>query len=375
MEVSGDIRSVGAEQSNVSVIVGDSAMLKIYRRLRAGEQPEIEVARFLTEVASYPNTPAFYGSAEYLPAEGAPMALAAAFAFVRNQGDAWTVILDALDRHLDEFALAPREETGPLPTPEPAFSYPLDLAAILGRRTAELHVAFATPTDDPAFAAEPIGAEDLRRWVDAAAGEAERSFDRLEHSLASLTDDVRPDLLDLIEQRRVVFGRYDEIRSLDASGLKTRIHGDFHLGQVLVAQDDVMIIDFEGEPQRDLAERREKSSGLRDVAGMLRSFDYAAWSALDRLRARHGQVEPHVGARAFAWRNHAVREFLAAYTLHAERVGILPNDAAAIRSLLDLFLLQKAFYEIGYEAANRPAWLSIPVRGILDLLSPQNPAP
>ena len=131
-----------------------------------------------------------------------------------------------------------------------------------------------------------------------------------------------------------------------------------------------MIIDFEGEPLRDLAERRAKTSPLRDVAGMLRSFDYATWSALDRVRSRRAQIEPHVEARALAWRHAAAQNFLSGYWSRATRAGLLPEDMETRRSLLELFLLQKAFYEVGYEAANRPTWLSIPLRGLLDLLIP-----
>jgi maltose alpha-D-glucosyltransferase/alpha-amylase len=370
-DLSGEIRGVGVEQSNVSLLVGDAAMLKIYRRVRAGAQPEIEVARFLTEVAGFANTPAFYGSAEYVPEGGEPLALAAVFAFVRNQGDAWGVILDALDRHLEEPAapapVAAVGETAPAEPVETAYPYPLDLAATLGRRTAEMHMAFATPTDDPAFAAEPVEAADMSRWVDATLEEAEKAFEQLKLAASSLTETSAADVDSLTKARKALTKRLETMRGMSPAGLKTRIHGDYHLGQVLVAQGDVMIIDFEGEPQHDMAERRAKHSPLRDVAGMVRSFDYAAWSALDRLQARTGSPDPLLRERAFAWRDRSVRDFLAAYWDAATRSGLTP-EADAFRGLLDLFLLQKGFYEVNYEAANRPAWLSIPVRGLLDLL-------
>ena len=373
LDLTGEVRGVGAEQSNVSIIIGDAAMVKIYRRLRRGEQPEIEVARFLTEVAGFKNTPAYYGSAEYVPNEGEPMAFAAAFAFVRNQGDAWGVLLDALDRDLEESALMTRDETAS-PQAALAFPYPLNMGEILGSRTAEMHAAFATPVDDPAFASQPVGTDHIGRWVDSVLEEADRAFAHLERAEAGLSDEIRPDVSLLSQSRRMITERIESLRGLAASGLRTRSHGDYHLGQVLVAQDDVMIIDFEGEPQRGLAERREKTSPLRDVAGMLRSFDYAAWSALDRVRTRHGQVEPHVRERAFAWRDATTRNFLDAYWPLAEGAGLLPADPDSRRGLLELFLLQKAFYEVNYEAANRPSWLSIPVRGVLDLTSPQKDA-
>ncbi len=382
IDVSGEIRGVGAEQSNVSVIVGDSTMLKIYRRLREGEQPEIEVARFLTEVAGYENAPPYYGSFEYHPQDGQPMALAAAFGYLRNQGDAWGIMLDALERRLDEAALLPSEDSSvaaiPAPPSESAteesvapetdhFFYPLNLGSALGKRTGELHVAFATPTDNPAFAAEPITDADISHWIAEAKEESERAFATLDQAMPGLPEEMRREVEALLDAKPALLDRLDAARKFRAAGQKTRIHGDFHLGQVLVAHEDVMIIDFEGEPQRSLAERRAKSSGLRDVAGMLRSFDYAAWSALDRMRTR-GEVSDQMRERTVAWRDRAGSDFLAAYWSAVEDANILPAEPEARSSLLDLFMIQKAFYEIGYEAANRPTWLSIPVRGLLDLL-------
>jgi maltose alpha-D-glucosyltransferase/alpha-amylase len=149
-------------------------------------------------------------------------------------------------------------------------------------------------------------------------------------------------------------------------GFKTRIHGDYHLGQVLISKDDVVIIDFEGEPSRSVAERREKSSPLRDVAGMLRSLDYAASTATAKYFARTGELPERILTAATAWRDRASRDFLKAYFKSA-RTTRRPPVEQAVFGLLDLFLLQKAFYEIAYESANRPSWLSIPVRGVLNL--------
>ncbi len=379
LEPEEEVHAIGGEQSNVSVILGESAMLKMYRRLRQGEQPEIEVARFLTEVAGYKNTPPYYGSAEYRPDDAPPLGLAAVFGFVRNQGDAWGVILDALERHVDEFAFMPHDEAAtaagaagdaPLPPPpETEFPYPLTLGAILGKRTGELHAAFAVPTDDPAFAAEPVTSADIAHWVDRTLDETQRSLHALEQAMPTLPDDVREEAAALLDSRSALAERIEAVRGRAPTGVKTRIHGDFHLGQVLVAQHDVMIIDFEGEPQRDLAERREKTSPLVDVAGMLRSFDYVAWAALDRLLARHGQIDGAVHQLAAEWRDSATRDFLDAYSLAAEPGGFLPTEPNARSGLLDLFKIRKASYEIGYESANRPSWVPIPVRGLLDLLT------
>ena len=368
LELGNEVSAAGGEQSNASIAIDHKAMLKVYRRLRPGLQPELEVGRFLTEIAGFENTPAFYGSLEYVTEDKGEMALAAAFAYVRNQGDAWSVVLDALERHLDQVLLLPAEEVAARSAEPLTFAHPLDLSIALGRRTAELHAAFAAPTDDPAFAAEPARGDDVSRWVDAAIKEAKRGFAALQSARAGLSEEQRVDADALLAAREPLLDRLDSFREISASGLKTRTHGDYHLGQVLVAEADVVIIDFEGEPLRDLGERREKTSPLRDVAGMLRSFDYAAWSALDRLRSRHGELQPHVYERAFQWRASAIQNFLNGYWGRAARAGLLPEDIETRRRLLQLFLFEKVFYEVGYEAANRPSWLSIPVRGALDLV-------
>ncbi|MEP0321811.1 maltose alpha-D-glucosyltransferase [Bauldia litoralis] len=371
----GEWRTAGVEQSNVSFIVGDEAILKVYRRLRDGEQPEIEIGRFLTEVAGYANTPAFLGSAEFAPTDGEPITLASVFAFVRNQGDAWGVTMSALHRDLEEFALMPREE-GEASTsmaPELPFHHPLDLAKTLGRRTAELHAAFCTPTDHRAFRAEPIKPADINRWAKAATTEATRAIQAVSRAARTLDEADRDEAASLLRARKSIVSRIAEVRDallgLPFDGLKTRIHGDYHLGQVLVVEDDVMIIDFEGEPRRGVAERRQKTSPLRDVAGMLRSFDYAASSAIDHVRTRTGRHDEGIRRRANAWRDQASADFLAAYWEVADSVGFLPTDQAARDAMLDLFLIQKAAYEIRYEAASRPTWIPIPIRGLLGILT------
>lgn len=360
------IRPVGAEQSNVSVIVDERVMLKIYRRIRAGDQPELEVARFLTEVANFPNTPKFLGAVEDVPESGERSTLAIAFAFVPNQGDAWNAIVEGLDRKLDDLTLVGEEIDEGQEREGELYVFPLDLAARLGERTAELHRAFATPTSDPAFAAEPVTGDDVALWAETVGREADHVLNELERNLTGLSGETGQLVSRLIEARDAVRERIEAIAGCAPIGLKTRIHGDYHLGQVLIAQDDVMIVDFEGEPARPLAERREKSSPLRDVAGMLRSLDYAASAAIERFASRTGEVPERIAAAAAAWRDRATQDFLDAYFATAPELA--GSGGASRPELLELFLLQKAFYEIAYETANRPAWLPIPVRGVLALL-------
>lgn len=364
------VRAVGVEQTNVSLIVDERIMLKIYRRVRAGAQPELEVARFLTEVANFPNTPAFLGAMEYAPKQGEPMALAIALAFVPNQGDAWNVVVDSLDRAFQDIALLQEEdENAAAVLEEKLGAFPLDLAGKLGARTGELHKAFATLTDDPAFAAEPTTDADIGRWSEATRQEADRVLKDLESKKDTLPDTTAQHVEKLLAARDDLMARLEAIARTPAMGTKTRIHGDYHLGQVLVAKDDVVIIDFEGEPARTLEERREKSSPLRDVAGMLRSLDYATSAALDRFATHNGELPDRVMNAAAAWRNRASRDFVEGYVAAVRGAGIYPEDDAVAADMLDLFMLQKAIYEIAYESANRPTWLPIPLRNVLDLLT------
>ena len=360
----GDARPLGAEQSNVSIAFADKVILKIYRRLRAGAQPDVEVARFLTEVAGYQHTPAYYGSIEYGGDE--PTTLAAAFAFVPNQGDAWHNVVEALQRDLDEAEM--RSVAAPPDAAAEAFAFPLGIGALLGQRTAELHKALATPTDDPAFAVEPIDAGQLAAWSREVAQEFDAVATRLGEARDRLPPELASDVATLLAARETLTARLARVAALPPSGGRSRIHGDYHLGQVLIAQSDVAIIDFEGEPGRSLAERRGKSAPLRDVAGMLRSFDYAASMALDLHRASMGEASPRAEARAALWRDETTAAFLAAYREAVAGAATAPDDALGA-ALLDLFLLQKAIYEIDYELGNRPAWVRIPLRGVLALLA------
>ena len=353
-----EIRHIGAEQSNVSVVVGRHLMLKTYRRAHKGTQPEVEMSRYLTEEAQFPFTPALLGIAEYLAPDAQPISIAAAFQYQENQGDAWNAVVDALDRHLQERRLAAAVPAdGEKGGEEPTYGFPLDIARALGTRTAELHRALGRETKDENFRPEPIGPEDVTLW-------RTRAREAAEHALAALArDEPGPDEMDLLAARDTLFETLGTLGTAGPDGHKTRIHGDYHLGQVLVAKTEVHIIDFEGEPGRPIAERREKSSPMRDVAGMLRSFDYAAWSAIDRAVAIGTDHADVMREAAIAWRDFATEGYLDAYE---ETAGTPLNESSL--ALLDLFLLHKALYEIGYEAANRPTWIAIPVRGVLEIL-------
>jgi maltose alpha-D-glucosyltransferase / alpha-amylase len=360
-----DVRRLGGEQSNTSIIFGSRMVLKLYRRLQPGIHPEVEVGRFLTETAGFTHTPALLGSVEHIAAGGTAEALAVLQRFVRNQGDAWTFTLDSLRRELDTLVLLPEHEGGRV---SEAFAGYLAYATTLGRRTAELHRAFATPTNDPAFAIEPLGGDDVRAVAEDARAWADRAFAALTHAAAGAPESTRHAIEALTSRREAFLALVEALTVEPVGATKSRVHGDYHLGQVLIVQDDVMIVDFEGEPSRPVDERRAKSSPLRDVAGMLRSFAYAAETVAREVTHRFPDATPRVAAITARWRQLTESAFLSAYEDTARGSPVWVADEATRARLLRLHLLAKAFYEIDYEANNRPDWIETPVRGVLSVL-------
>jgi maltose alpha-D-glucosyltransferase/alpha-amylase len=361
------VRRLGAEQSNTSVLIEDHLILKLYRRVEQGIQPEVEMGRYLTEVAHFANSPAVLGSIEIKQKSGRSAALAVMHAFVRNQGDGWTHTLNYLDRYLDDAALVPPEG---LTAEDPAAVHAVYLNQIrqLGVRTAELHRAL-TPNDGPAaFKPQPTGAADIAAWRKRARNEAKSALAALRRAVRKLPPVAAALARELLDARRGVLDRIgDDIPALDA--MKIRTHGDYHLGQVVVAQNDFYIIDFEGEPRRPMSERRSKDSPLRDVAGMLRSFDYAARAAFDQVSQANPDRANDLERLTTVWRDLTAETYLAAYRETIAGCPAYPDDPAAADALLRLFVLEKAFYEIQYELANRPNWVMIPLRGVLNTLS------
>ena len=361
-----DVRRLGGEQSNTSIAYGSRVILKLFRRLQPGTHPELEMGRFLTEVARFENTPALLGSVEHVADDGTATVLAVLQRYVRNQGDAWRLTLDILDRELDTLALVTGDAA---PDVEESFATYLPYAEALGRRTAELHLALATPSGDPAFAVEPLEAADLTAAAEDARAQGERAFAALDR-LAKEGDGAGGPLACLLARRDECLALLESLsRSTPPAGaVKTRVHGDYHLGQVLVAEGDVVIVDFEGEPSRPADERRAKSSPLRDVAGLLRSFAYAADTATRDVSARFPEARERIAAAAEAWRRLAERAFLASYEEAAKDSPVWIEDADGREAVLRLHLLAKALYEVNYEANNRPDWIETPVRGVLALL-------
>jgi maltose alpha-D-glucosyltransferase/alpha-amylase len=360
-------RQVGADQSNSSVLVSETLMLKLYRQVEPGRHPEIEFGRYLTEFAKYANTPPMLGAIELSPVKGPSTALGIAHAFVRNQGDGWEFTVKYLDRFLDESAVLPVEQ---IPAPDVAHTVYLTQVRQLGRRVAELHMALCRDDAEPAFRPEAADAGDVATWVRTVRNDAKSALAALRTALPKLSTDAVQLAAILVDNRQDILKRIDALAAIGDGLLMTRIHGDLHLGQVLVAQNDFYVIDFEGEPRRPLAERHRKDCPLRDVAGILRSFDYAAWSALENLKGTRAGRRIALREHAVAWRDRAVDAFLSSYRQAIGTTPSYPQKPAIADALLQLFLLGKVFYEIHYELANRPLWVETPLRGAVGILYP-----
>jgi maltose alpha-D-glucosyltransferase/alpha-amylase len=375
------------EQTNSSVVLGDRLILKLFRRLEPGINPDLEVSRFLADRA-FRNVPAVAGWVAYRVPDQEPSALAILQEFVPNKGDLWTYTLDQLDDFLER-AAAVGEPPGRLDTSVRALlaaasaeappiartmvdTY-LDTAWLLGRRTGELHRALASDPDDPAFAPEGYAPLDQRSLYQSLRNGARQTFQLLERRIGSLPEAAQPEIRRILELDDRVEARYRALLDARLVARRIRIHGDYHAGQVLWTGRDVVIIDFEGEPARPLSERRRKRSALVDVAGMIRSFHYAAHGSLigpDKERAVVRPGDPAVLEPWLAfWYLNVSAAFLRGYREAAGDGVFLPRDEEELARLLDAFLLEKAIYELAYELNNRPDWISIPIRGITELLA------
>jgi len=406
-----------AEQSNTSVIYGDRFILKVFRRVEPGLNPDLEIGRFLTEDGRFGHTPAVTGSLELSRGAAArrkgeeALTLGILQEFVPNEGDAWALTLDAVGRYFERVlarrseaslpeAEVPAEGLVPLAerlrgheeraetaerageeVPSPPYDAELlgthpDSARLLGRRTAEMHLALASDAGRADFAPEPFSTLYQRSLYQSMRSLTGRSLTLLEERRAKLPDDAGELAERALAAREGILGRFGTLLDgrLDAQRLRT--HGDYHLGQVLWTGRDFLVIDFEGEPARALTERRIKRSPLRDVAGMLRSFDYAAHSELSR-ELGGGLISEDDAARlagwARAWQRWVSAAFLASYLdrlgwrAGEDGAGLLPADSGDLARLLDVFLLEKALYELRYELNNRPDWVRLPLAGILQL--------
>jgi maltose alpha-D-glucosyltransferase/alpha-amylase len=379
-----------AEQSNTSILYPNGLILKLYRRLEEGGHPDLEMGRFLTRERSA-NTPPFAGLIAYQRPASGPTAVGLLSGFIPNKGDAWGYTANEIKKYLGR--VQPTGGTPPAGTsewtapavPEAATSpmaladqeipatvrkligrASLEMAALLGKRTGELHLTLLSNREDPSFSPEPFTTLYQRSLYQSFQSFAQRTLQLLKKRIKHLPDAICKEAEGLLQREDEILGRYKGLIGNLILVMKIRIHGDYHLGQVLCTGTDFVIIDFEGEPARSLGERRLKRCALQDVAGMLRSFHYAAYSGL--FATLKPEDIPVFTPWADLWSQTVGGVFLRSYRETVGDAPILPNDSKALEMLLCAFLLNKAIYELGYELNNRPDWVRLPLKGILSIL-------
>ncbi len=378
-----EIRVVTAEQSNTSVVFGDRFILKLFRRLQKGVNPDLEIGRFLTH-KGFRHLPPSAGAVEYIEDKEEPKTLAFLQEFVPNQGDAWKYTLNSLAVYFGrvmesydgkikpscEHLLKRARKELPEKAADWIGVYLTDVT-LMARRTAEMHGFLASEKEASSFVPEKFSKLYQRSLYQSMRSLARQVLPQLEKGVEHLPESVREDAMRISDRQQDILDCFHALIERKITGKRIRCHGDYHLGQILHTGKDFVIIDFEGEPLRPISERRIKRSPLRDVAGMLRSFHYAAYSAAAEEEVRglaHGHTRESLEKFAEYWYCWVSAIFLKTYLEEAEPGGFLPGSDEEIRILLDALLMEKAVYELGYELNNRPDWIRIPLKGIEGLL-------
>ncbi|NPU94699.1 MAG: maltose alpha-D-glucosyltransferase [Gammaproteobacteria bacterium] len=350
-----DVRWIGVEQSNSSLVVGNAVIIKIIRRVVGGQHPEAEMSRELT-ARGFANTAPMLGEIVRVDKDGVPHVWAIAQGYIHNQGDGWSWMQSLIERLRQTTLIA--VDDGVLLDRSLLQREISEFAGIIGRRLSEMHGVLAAPSDNPDFATEIAGQEQCGRWTRSVQEQIDAALTVLAQT-QNWTEAWQVDASNaLVQARAFLHGSVQRLAASGQGSLCCRIHGDMHLGQVLVAQQDAYLIDFEGEPARTLEERRGKNSPQRDVAGMLRSLDYAIAKAGEGASAAFNALLTESGNAIHA-------AFMHSYRQSANEWEVSGPDTAD--SLVELFLLEKVAYEIVYEAANRPAWLPVPLQGLVKL--------
>jgi maltose alpha-D-glucosyltransferase / alpha-amylase len=363
---------LNAEQSNSSMLFENRFFLKLYRKLENGMNPDVEVTRFLSEERNFAHVPAFLGSIEYRRPRTEPTVVALLQSAAPNEGDAWALTLDAVGRYFERVLARKSDLQSAAVAPGPLLDqllggvYP-EKAKLIGQRTGEMHLALASDPESKSFAPERFNAMAQRSVYQSMRASLRRAFAFLQKRLPDLSEAFREEAAQVLAAEEQILTAEQETLERHASASKIRIHGDYHLGQVLNTGKDFVILDFEGEPARPLSERKLKRSALRDVAGMMRSFQYAAYSALwqPSMRTEDG---PFLERWADLWYRQMSAIFLESYLATAAGASFLPAKQSDLNPLLQAYLLDKAVYEVGYELNHRPDWVVIPVRGIKHIL-------
>jgi maltose alpha-D-glucosyltransferase / alpha-amylase len=355
------VNHVGFEPTNTSVTLGELLFLKAYRRVESGINPDVEMTRFLTR-AGYKSIAALAGSVA-LVAEQQQTVLAALFAYVRHQGEAWTYALNHLERYASGML---SQDAAAVEAPHALFTNQMQT---LGRRVGELHAVLSSAADDPTFAPEPINTADLSRWFSRIHFDADNVLRSLQQQLPTLSDAARGPAQQLLESRERLLARIRELCSQPVSALKTRYHGNLHLRKVLLVENDLLITGFEGDASLPIAERREKDSPLHDVAALLRSLDYARAAALDRAVVGRPDLRERLLPAFADWLQLSSRAFMKGYLSGVKGSRCVPAEESELARLLTLFQIARALHEVRSELDNRPAWIGVPVEALLLLLA------
>ncbi|MEX0966147.1 MAG: maltose alpha-D-glucosyltransferase [Bacteroidia bacterium] len=375
---------LNAEQSNTSLIYGDAYFLKLYRKLDNTLNPDLEITQFLSDKAGFEHVPHFVGAVKYTNKPASEMVLGMMQELVPNQGDAWEYTKDVLGRYFERVLTSPKDPPSRLVkkdilTPLAFNELSEDIRQLmgpvyherirlLGQRTAEMHIALASHRNAPGFEPEPFSLHYQRSLFSSLQSLTRSSFQVLQKSLSKLPEEMQEEAREIFKMKSRVLDYFRQIFDHKINNMKIRTHGDYHLGQVLWTGKDFMIIDFEGEPARPYSERRLKRAAMRDVSGMIRSFHYAAYSTLLQDDYRKFRPDGTLDKWAEVWYNCITRFYLSSYR---ERVGesdFIPDNEEDFRTLLEIFLLEKAVYELSYELNNRPGWTMIPLRGIRSII-------
>ncbi len=363
---------LAAEQSNSSMLFGNRFFLKLYRKLEDGVNPDVEMTRFLSERRQFAHVPAFAGAIEYRRPGEEPTVVALMQAAVANESDAWALTLDAVGRYFERVLARKGDLQTDAAAPGPLLEellggiYP-EKASLIGQRTGEMHLALASEAEDKIFAPEPFNTMAQRSVYQSMRASLRRAFALLQKKLPELPEAFREEAKQVLAAEPQILINEQRLLEQTAPASKIRIHGDYHLGQVLYTGKDFILLDFEGEPARPLSERKLKRSALRDVAGMMRSFQYAAYSALWQPSTRP-EDRPFLELWADLWYRKIGATFLASYLSTTSGASFLPSKGGDLQVLLKAYLLDKAVYEVGYELNHRPDWVVIPVRGIKHIL-------
>ncbi|MFH1283361.1 MAG: maltose alpha-D-glucosyltransferase [bacterium] len=372
------------EQSNTSVLYGNELFFKLYRKLDEGENPDLELSKFITERTSFTQVPPFAGAIEFRKPGVEPIAIGMLQGLVTNQGDLWKNTLDFIGRYYEAILSQTPSIAGLGDLPQPLTPLSLDnipenvveligrvyleLAARLGTRTAELHKAFASDMKDPDFMPESFTRLYQRSLFQSMQSLAKKGLELLKNNLAKLSEEMKESAREVLLVEKKIISEFKQLLSKDISVKRIRIHGDLHLGQVLFTGNDVIFIDFEGEPARSISQRRSKHSAIKDVAGIMRSFHYASYSELFRKLAVEQKDRALLLPWAEVWYMFVSGVYLHAYRESVKGASFVPADDKEFMILLRAFMLEKAVYELMYELNNRPRWVDIPLYAIKQLV-------